>query len=74
MPEATNDPHDIHADSYEEFCIYLYRLSLMICTIFMLSATNDLHDIHADNYEEFCMIFMQAATNDLHESHAECYE
>jgi hypothetical protein len=37
---ATNDLHESHADSYEEFCM-----------IFMQTATNDLHESHAGCYE-----------------------
>jgi hypothetical protein len=36
MQADTNDLHESHADSYEEFCM-----------IFIQVATNDLHDIHA---------------------------
>jgi hypothetical protein len=49
MQADTNDLHDIHADSYEEFCMILFIQLRTFHTIFK-TVTNDLHDIHVDNF------------------------
>ena len=51
MQAATNDLHDIHVNSYEEFVCYSFRLLPMIRTKVMRTVTNDLHESHADGYE-----------------------
>jgi hypothetical protein len=53
MQATTDDLHENHAHSYEEFVCYLYRLLRMMCTKVMQIATNDSHDIHENSYEEF---------------------